>query len=659
MATAAALTEMKAGIAPAKAVADGVTKINRIVGVNINSVASVDATNSTTLKAANTDAQQYALYNAAFADVVGAGNVQTVLDTYYQEFADGDFDAGNNLKSLLTNVQKQADAVIYKDSLSQTAKNDITQSVTLISADIKTDGSYTPAPSDNTNLTEVEKAKSLVQETRNWVTSLSQLDSPAQAFNVEAQAVKENLGTESQAVLEESLSIISEAFSQIGSLKKDGKAIPSTLTINNAVFNVSLQESPTAKLTISNPNYLGINLNYTITLDKPLSEIINADSTSVLGKTYSGTLNGSSVKNNITTKLDTSLSLTNGSALTVENYVPITSLALNGTLSSANANGNNISGSVTLEATSLDADKIAAWKINKNETNTYQTNNSNLNSLSLSRFKLDNVSISTASGNSAGLGINIKIDNAAKFDSMAYLQGYPDRIWVAKCFSSDVVKFAELAKKYGIIKLDFGYYAPNTSAIGSSQSTYFSGTDINGQNLSFYNNDVPSSALDYIKEAYLPDPFNWIESINSQFIDYYPMDSACPTWAGANITLNTTENATNFIDGSVTITGKMALKGYPEATASVLFDRNAYDSATASIALAYNSKTLTINVSGNTQEDGQLTVKSPADDTKLMVNIVKGQLTGNITVDTKVVGTISNSGNAAIIRYTDGSMESL
>ena len=643
---------MKAGVAPATAVADGVTKINRIVGVNINKVASIDATKPAILKTASADAQQYALYNAAFADLVNASNVQTVqtvLDTYYQEFSDGDFDAGNNLKNLLTNVQKQADAAIYKDSLSSAAKTDITQSVSLVSAELKTDGSYTPAPSDNTNLTEVEKAKSLVQETRNWVTSISALDSPAQAFNVEAQAVKENLGTESQAVIEQGLSVVSEAFSQIGDLKKNGKAIPSTLTIDNAVFNISVQESPTTKLTISNTNYLGINLNYSITLDKPLAEIVNANGTNISGKTYNGTLVSSSIKNNITTKLDTNLYLSVSSNIT-NNKSPVTAINVNGSLSSTNTNGSKISGAVTLETTALDADKVSAWRT---------SNDASMSQLNFSRFKLDNVTIATASGSSAGLGIDLKIDNAAKFDNISYLDGNMTNLHVHKCFATDVVNFTDLAKKNGITNLRYAKYNSSTAAT-STPTTYLYGMDSNGLSKNIYLSGVIANANTYIEQTYLPDPNKWVSAVLAKALRYQTQaDAGCLVEAEAYINVDVAENATNFIDGSVTLTGKMALKGYPEATASILFDRNAYNSAAVSIALAYNNKTLNISVSGDKTQNGQITVKSPADDTKLVATIVNGALSGNVTVDGKVVGKITDVNSGPMIRYNDGSMESL
>jgi hypothetical protein len=93
MAASAAVVEMANGVAPATAVSDAVTQINSIVGVDILDTQPIDITSPSAVAGATPEQQQYALFNAAFADVVATsgGDMSAVLNSYAAEFADGSF----------------------------------------------------------------------------------------------------------------------------------------------------------------------------------------------------------------------------------------------------------------------------------------------------------------------------------------------------------------------------------------------------------------------------------------------------------------------------------------------------------------------------------------------------------------------------------------
>lgn len=106
----------------------------------------------------------------------------------------------------------------------------------------------------------------------------------------------------------------------------------------------------------------------------------------------------------------------------------------------------------------------------------------------------------------------------------------------------------------------------------STPTTYLYGMDSNGLSKNIYLSGVIANANTYIEQTYLPDPNKWVSAVLAKALLRYQTqaDAGCLVEAEAYINVDVAENATNFIDGSVTLTGKMALKGYPEATASIL-----------------------------------------------------------------------------------------
>ena len=135
-----------------------------------------------------------------------------------------------------------------------------------------------------------------------------------------------------------------------------------------------------------------------------------------------------------------------------------------------------------------------------------------------------------------------------------------------------------------------------------------------------------------------------------------PYGGGAGTYVEGLLSLDKRESAEHFLDASLNITGKLALAGKPEATASVLFDRNAHNAATASVMLAYNGRLLDIDISkvAGSNGTGILEVGS-SDGVKLNVNVVEGVASGSVKVSGVQVGTISNG----ILRYNDGTFEAL
>ncbi|MCK5727523.1 MAG: hypothetical protein KAH22_11955, partial [Thiotrichaceae bacterium] len=117
----------------------------------------------------------------------------------------------------------------------------------------------------------------------------------------------------------------------------------------------------------------------------------------------------------------------------------------------------------------------------------------------------------------------------------------------------------------------------------------------------------------------------------------------------ASFRVDSKETAESFIKGSLLLSGNMSLKGQEPATVAMTVNRTGYEAGNVSVKLAYDGSILDIDVSNTTLTTGT------ANGTKMIVT----RDGGNVTVDEKEVATISDSNNVMIIRYNDGTFESL
>ena len=648
MAAAAAIKEMADGVSPATAVSDAVTQVNSLVGVNILTTPPVDIT-ATDFASASSEAQQYAIFNAAFADLVGSGDVQTVLDAYASEFSDGDFDGGTTyLEDLLAKVDDEIDDTKNSGDLSQETTDDISQLVSLIESQMGDDGSYDPEPADNTALTEVEKAKELVQETRTWLTSFSELKTPATAFAGEAETVAKALSYNSGAVLESStMAVVNVLGNTLAAIKTDGSvpANSSITTSDGTTFTRLWQAEPTISFTLSTEDINGVKFSYTVTLDQPLSSLTDEDS--LAGKTVSGTIVGSSSNTEIAITLNAALTMSFTADTTAT--ATVTALTFNGGISLANPAGDEVAGAANIEFVSRStSDSSLFWESEQA-----------FSQLNLSRFKLGDMTVKTASGSSTGFAADLKIDNAATFDALSFLKGN-NYVWIDKCLDGDVTGFTALANSYGIIDLWDQHYSPQGLTWASGNTTVLNGYDQDYIFRHLENNDVPENAATVIQGAYPSIPTNTTASLLYSEIHYYGSSLywGCDTKVNLLLDMDSQETAESFMDASLTLTGQLALAGYPAANASVILDRTGLNAATASVMLSYNGKLLDIDLSksATSPNTGVLEVTNANGD-KLIVNVTddESSVSGTVTVDSQVVGTITDG----ILRYNDGTFESL
>lgn len=502
--------------------------------------------------------------------------------------------------------------------------------------------------SDNNQTTQtvLEKGKALVQETRTWVTSFNSLENPAEAFGTQAQTIAETLGSESEVVLRISSMAINTALRSVKNSNAAAKTTTQTLTSSNGNLTIVTDTSDTATvLKVSSTAYQGVGLNFTLSVDQPATNL--ADNL-FAGKTVTAKVAGTTTAPTIALQLDTQLVATFQSALNAEGELQPTAMTLDGSLKlqrrvSSVANGEEVAGKAHIALVALNTAAQSGWK-----------DQGGMDSLSLSRLKLSEVTVRNAAGSSAGLGIDVQVDNAATFDTTTFMAG-DNRLWLYKCLgSTDLAGFTQLAKNQGITTVQWAGYSTGSSY---GQSTYVSGTDSAGVRQYYNLAEVPANAATLIQQAYLPDPNGWVTGVPYASIQYSPSNSAaCKTNASVQVNLDTRETASHFLKGSFTLSGNVALQGYPSANATLQFNRTDLAAANATLTLLYNGKTLTLDAkkSGTTPGTGIVNVTN-ATGAKLTVNLTEGNATGTVSVDGTTVGTVKDG----VVRYSDGTVESL
>ena len=122
----------------------------------------------------------------------------------------------------------------------------------------------------------------------------------------------------------------------------------------------------------------------------------------------------------------------------------------------------------------------------------------------------------------------------------------------------------------------------------------------------------------------------------------------------------------DFLEGSLTVTLDLTLDGYPDTQAVLTFNRTALKDGDALLSLVHGSETVTFKVERPATDITKITVTSPGGAALVVTYDESASSTsiyGIVTVSggSEVVGEIHDSGlgGSAIIRYSDGTFESL
>lgn len=661
----AAKSIQDSGDSSASNIAATTSKVNGLVGVNILETAPVDITDNSALNATGVSAnqQRYAVMLAAiaeqaFKDDSGAtpdvDDMIANLEAFAEDFKDGNFGSAGGLDMIDFLTAVDAEVANPANTLLDTAETALTGYTEVIAEGLNDDGEYAPAAASGESQTDVELAKALVTEVRTWNNSLAGLESPADAFADDAQIIIDTLDQDSQAVIEVFAEAMSVATSAIDQAIKSDEPTPTSVAVSNnagsPIGNVTISNasgSDNQEFTITAADLNGVSIDSTVKLSISLSEANVAAGDVVLNVT------GTAANADTRVTLDNvtfTITLAGAFSLEDDSDEPFFSgMALKGgikleELSSGAVTGKSVMGMAEIRMVRL-ADGLQSISDDKN--------------FSLEKVALTDLTVASAAGSSAGLSISLEMDNATNFDTFGYLNGESE-IQLYKRLSTDGFNIDQVLSDFSLSTLQsFSYdrFQDQTCASGFSSSSVFVPNSCQGGDIGNVKSQIEATLNLEYPQSYT--------SVELRYVSYstFSFDNKAEVFAA--VVVDDIETATSFLDATLNITGKLNLASHPEAVLSLTADKTGLKAGTFTATLGYDNKTMQLvaNIAEGNSADtasGDLSFTN-ADGVAMKLNAISGNATtGVVTVDDVTVGTIEEtSGGTVLIRYNDGSFESL
>lgn len=653
----AARRVMFGGTVDADTVRDAISEVNQMVGINILEVPPVDITDPAQLVAASSEAKAYAAFVAGAGQLAfnNASGLQSGLDELAQSFEDGELTDTDSINpsELLAAVETEAAAngLDTDPVLSQvlaTVRAGITGDCTTGSC------SYNPEPADTATQTAVEKARSVVTQTRAWAITLEGLETPLDAFGTNMDAAGEVLDANSLQ-LGDTLGLVLDA---VGA-ELDAEAAAGTLALTrytvDVVDNATTPATSlgTATVTLGNNNGLnlaiagsdlgGVDVALTATSNVPASDALAlANSGTVmtlsgLDLSFTGSVANAQASMTLnqmvfTSTFDSDLLIDPNTTTPTADPV-LTSAGLDGGLT-LRASGANFSGTAKIVFVALSSPPSAIGDVS-------------LNKISLASIDLSG-DFSDGNGNSFSASAGLKVNNAADFDTLGALD-YEETEWVNDWPSGDVRGAGTYAStNLGITSLGYVTYGSWSGKTCFYDSTYTSQCEPG---------DV-LGVIDHLKT--LASRGTTPSRVQYVYFEYWASNDY--TWINGELVYPSFESASNFANVTLTLTMDLTLTGYPDTTAVLTANRTALEGGDLTVTLAHDGQNVTFQVSktdGATSGEGTLTVTTP-DGAKLAVTATEGDATGMLKVGETTVGTLEETDSGLIIvRYSDGTFETL
>jgi len=664
-------TDMAASIITANAdtsesaVQAAIAKVTQIVGVDIMQTMPVDITKN--ISGESIESQRYALMLAAIASHafqdadedgdIDAEDMQINIQKFADDFADGQL--GNELDGLKPAdfVKAINDEIAHPDNrnnLSSDALTGAQQANDLFEREIDKDGSFTPTEPTNIPSTDIAKAKALVKETRTWITALGKLEAPTQAFGTETETLTQTFDTNAQAILEVVGQIIFVVDEAIANARNAQQAIPESVTVQGktvTIINNSVAGTTDLIITTSDSGIAGVNVTFTVNSTHELDS-----STITAGKQtlkVSGEASNHSAKIFLTETIAT-VDLASQFILKRKADPDVTALTIKGGMSIAKLNngsptGDKIEGKADIELVKL--------------TTTGGSVIDNIR-LSLQKAAFKDMRITNSKGEYAGLSVVLTIDNAATFDTFAFLNNQSiikhsthDKNGVTLTFDP-----TEAANMLGITTIDNACYGTDCAGnYHTPKRTCVKGFDASNQTILDCIEGENASLEQQFKDMYPQSDVDRI-LIRQVYYHYHGVigESSVYLASDADIRLADMESASNFLQASLSITGELKLDGYPEATAALTLNRTGLETGDVILTIAHNEQSVTLIYHAKTSDaDATLIITNPAG-VKLELTATENTTKGTVSINGTSIGTLEELKDTStiIIRYNDGTFES-
>ena len=648
----------------ADAVNNAISEISQMVGVDILNVSPVDITDATSVDTSSSNELIYSVFTAGVGALMfEAADLTTGLQQLAETFADGLFDSSDpvSIIDIIDAVDLQADYL-------QTAYPEVDlllldQVLATIESELEdSDGDgildeYDPEPTDTATLTALEQAKGLVSEVRTLVTSIEELESPASLFQGELEATKTILSNNTEVLLKFAGRAIETVVYEIGVLAQTGDlALDTEFTADiynkegvlegQVLFTLTASDTGGLVIELTVVDAAGVDMNLTLDSNVPAAEFVSFETftqsefvCTALGSVQNAETTIELMNTNIV------ISYESASAFTPDPDSPfdligdpnLTSMQFAGEIQIVDSETtSSFTGNTTIELVELNAD--------------YAFDSTDPNPLSLSEITLDGVIATSTDSFSTNLGLTV--NNAATFDTFAFLEQEP-ALWVDEREPGDTVGFSSYPSIDGYSLLLGGY-----------ESTL--------DQTCFYVSELvqpicePGDVLDTYSYFLLKYPNAFSISNYAVWYDAVGMyDAIDSTGYYGYVEFEDFESADSYVEATLTTTLNLALEGYPETTAIITVDRTELDKGSAIVTLTHDGNSITFNAELADPEDADvyatsITVTNP-DGAALVVTLMTDTdpISGELTVDDVVVGTLYEVDGVLLIRYEDGSFETL
>lgn len=580
--------------------------VSQITGVNVVDTQPVDLTKSTS--SARSDQLAYALMNSAFARSVASGaNLGTAITKLTEEFNDGKLASDETLSpaNLSKNISVQKPLISSDPGASALITN--------IENTISGQPDLAPTPTNSTTLSAVGQAKQLVGQARALGNSIAQLQTPAEAFKGNLNTASNVLNNNSQALMTSVSEVVKQVVKQLQTDQVTGNKTYPALPIYDAqntqvgVANVTVQTTASGGFTIaitSSLNGGATRVNLGMTSSLPLTIVSSPVSATGVSLTATGSVANSEAKV-VLNAMTLNIGFTQPQTINPSSSTPIPDSAIKDATLSGDIEIDDLKGGASFKGgASITAVPLNATALHYYATNGY-TSAQSQESLSLSKLSL-NGTFSDANGSTFTAKAAADLTNAAQFDAIGYLSGHQQSI-----------------------SLFYTINGPVTDPTATLNQKFLQGSS-----------------------GY---------TINSTDVYYAYYDaSANVTYLSGSLEVSATETNASFAKGTLSLYLGLALKGYPNTTAAITVNRTDLNAGNATVTLAQNGGISLTAVYQRTATGDSLSISNPSGTTLVATKTGSNPLTGVVTLaDGTKVGTISQTNSLYIVRYADGTFETL
>jgi hypothetical protein len=633
-----------AGSVSPDAIKKAFSEVSQVVGIDVLKTAPMDITKISEGSESSEEQRVYGAFLAAAGKLAvdDPEGLEAGLKKLANTFEDGQFNADDSfsITSFMDAVNTQAEhAKIKSPKLDGIIAN--------IKAQTDKDGNFDPEPSSTATAPPVDKAKALVKDIRTWVSSVNDLSDPAKAFDADVEKIAKVMNSNSTVLAEMTANVTTSIFEKFQSNAKEGTLHlgEHTISVSNrqgasvGTVGVTLSNESGIKIVIPEQTLEGIMFNLELATNLP-KEALDKSSFNLEKAKISAT--GKVSNSEASMELD-------AVNFMVEFESPLTITPDADKPPLPKIKHASLSGKTILKAEGATFDGNASMKFAK-LTQPVQSAMEGNSSVSLEKVSIDGEFL-LDDGNSFSANATLTVNNAATFDTFAFLRHQPV-MWINGHNNTDPLN---AKSKFTSLYPDQPQSSSFSAYFGHSQTCYYGPSNYECRGEDFL--DATEYVSDIVKQQY-PSAIE-LKNINVgvNLVDGGVLDTSY----SAQVVFPDFETAEKFAQATLIVTLDLALKGYPNSKAVIVADRNKIKGGDFSMTLILDGRVTTYSALVDADSPIPETMKvTNLDNVTLELTRNVNQLGGKISVDGAEVGTIENTDSGLfMVRYKDGSFETL